>query len=241
MKKIFTALLLIFLSFTAYAQESTEDNTIYDNATSSNKEIKAGKKPDFNKKRISLDRLDERKWALNIGYNYFTPDDKNLKMFNHRISFGGSYEFFKFLQLQAFLEYTEGSDAYGETYDDSNKSIALQGALYNVGLAITGLLPFETSIGSFGPFISAGAMYSFGTLTSYDQAYYYDNETTVYDNDTQKISGGGIFGEVGLQYSYNVVSVRLYGKYTYDFTNIDTSRFSSFSGYSIGLELGVKF
>ena len=63
-------------------------------------------------KKISLDRVDEKKWSLRIGYNYFMPDSKYLTMFQNKLKIGGAYDFNKNVQLQAFLSYADGKKSF---------------------------------------------------------------------------------------------------------------------------------
>lgn len=243
MKKILLTLLCIFISFKAFAQEENTDvlnnnmqvqeqNNISDNTSvkDNKSEIKTSKKvkPDFNKKKISLDRFDERKWSLRVGYSYFIPDNKYLSMLQHQLKVGGSYDYNEYLQFQAFLIYSNGK----KDYNISGSSIRFQGTIYNIGLLATGLYPFDVYYGSIAPFASIGAVYTFGNFN-----------TTYQDGaqDKKNLSGGGILAQAGLQYSYNIVSIRLYGAYLYDFTQLSSPYIQSLSGFSAGLELGFKF
>lgn len=229
MKKILLILSILLIALNAYAQE------VQDNATAkpkgSDTEVKAdkkAKKPDFNKKKISLDRIDEKKWSLRVGYNYFMPDSKYLKMFQNKLKIGGSYDFNKNFQLQAFLQYADGKNSF----DISGSSVQFKGTVYNIGVLATGLYPIELSLGTIAPFGSIGAAYTFGNLN------------TIYQDNTenkQNLSGGAVLAQAGLQYSYHILSVRVFGEYLYDFTPLNNPYISSLSGFSIGAELGIKF
>ena len=96
----------------------------------------------------------------------------------------------------------------------------------------TGLYPIELSLGTIAPFGSIGAAYTFGNLN------------TIYQDNTenkQNLSGGAVLAQAGLQYSYHILSVRVFGEYLYDFTPLNNPYISSLSGFSIGAELGIKF
>ena len=101
-----------------------------------------------------------------------------------------------------------------------------------IGVLATGLYPIELSLGTIAPFGSIGAAYTFGNLN------------TIYQDNTenkQNLSGGAVLAQAGLQYSYHILSVRVFGEYLYDFTPLNNPYISSLSGFSIGAELGIKF
>lgn len=264
MKNFIMLILFIFFAFSVYGQNISDtsqkqdnntlldNNTIIDNNIENNdnvskesiaeedtandelppvselkKQKKAGK-PDFNKKKISLDRIDEKKWSLRVGYNYFIPDNKYLTIFQHKLKIGGAYDFNKNFQVQAFLQYADGKSSF----NINGVSTQFKGTLYNVGLLAVGLYPVELPLGSIAPFGSIGAAYTFGNLN------------TSYQNGTeskQNLSGGAILAQAGLQYSYHILSLRVFGEYLYDFTPLNNPYISSLSGFSIGAELGIKF
>lgn len=230
MKKIFLTLFCMLIAVQAFAQAAAEDNKgeAAQQEQSSDFKTDTKGKPDFNKKKISLDRVDEKKWSLRIGYNYFMPDSKYLTMFQNKLKIGGAYDFNKNVQLQAFLSYADGK----KSFDIDGVSTQFKGTVYNIGVLATGLYPIELSVGSVAPFASIGAVYTFGNLN------------TVYQNgieNKQNLSGGGILAQAGLQYSYHILAFRVYGEYLYDFTPMKNPYISSLSGFSIGAELGIKF
>lgn len=237
MKKLLLTLLCVLFAVQAFAQDAAETNT---ETAAENEKVEAPKeqtsdvktnakgKPDFNKKKISLDRIDEKKWSLRVGYNYFMPDSKYLKMFQNKLKIGGSYDFNKNFQLQAFLQYADGKNSF----DISGTSVQFKGTVYNIGVLATGLYPIELSLGTIAPFGSIGAAYTFGNLN------------TIYQDNTENkknLSGGAVLAQAGLQYSYHILSVRVFGEYLYDFTPLNNPYISSLSGFSIGAELGIKF
>lgn len=241
MKKILLTLLCTFMAFQVSAQEENTDaaaaqaqeqnkpaeSTQVKEQTSDMKTNAKGK-PDFNKKKISLDRIDEKKWSLRVGYNYFMPDNKYLSMLQNQLKIGGAYDYNEHLQFQAFLRYADGN----KSYDINGVSAKFQGTVYNIGLLATGLYPVELSFGSIAPFGSIGAVYTFGSLN------------TTYQDGTQNksnLSGGGILAQAGLQYSYHILAFRVYGEYLYDFTPANNPYIKSLSGFSVGAELGIKF
>lgn len=262
MKKIFL-LLFVFMAFNIYAQEdvnivadntTTSDNTtISDNASNQNmaqddikidnatkeetienkSDVATSKKskPDFNKKKISLDRLDAKKWSLHLGYNYFMPDDKDVSIFTNKLKVGGGYLFNKNFQLQLFLNYANGSKDYT---NDEEQSATTKGTLYNIGVLATGLYPIELSVGSLAPFGGIGAVYTFGSLK-------YSNEDTGDEIEQKNLSGGGVLVQAGVQYNYNIFIARAYLEYLYDFTSIKHPDITSLSGFSIGVDVGIKF
>lgn len=234
MRKFLLAVLCILLALPVFAQESVnnedknKENSETPKEQTSDVKTNAKGKPDFNKKKISLDRIEEKKWSLRVGYNYFIPDNKYLTLFQNKLKIGGGYDFNKNFQLQAFLQYADGS----KSFDINGSSTTFKGTLYNVGVLATGLYPIELSLGSIAPFGSIGAVYTFGNLN------------TTYQDGTeskQNLSGGGILAQAGLQYSYHILSFRVYGEYLYDFTPLNNPYISSLSGISIGAELGIKF
>lgn len=228
MKKILLILSILLIALNAYAQE------VQDNATAkpkgSDTEVKAdkkAKKPDFNKKKISLDRIDEKKWSLRVGYSYFFPESKYASIFTHKLKIGGAYDFNKYFQVQALLQYADGS----ASYDINGVNTNFSGTIYNLGAVATGLYPIEMSVGELAPFASLGGVYTFGNVKS----------TANGAEQKQNISGGGILAQAGLQYNFNVFSFRVYGEYIYDLTPIKIDHLKTFSGVSIGGEIGVKF
>lgn len=232
MKKFLIILCCSLMSVQAFAQEiekteeETAEKTELKENTSDVKTDKKGK-PDFNKKKLSLDRFDEKKWSLILGYNYFMPDSKYLSMFQNRLKVGGGYDFNKNFRLQAFLNYVEGS----KSFDIDGSSTKFKGTVYNIGVLATGLYPIDFSLGSIAPFGSVGAVYTFGNLNTSN-----DNK-----ENKQNLSGGGILAQAGLQYSYHIFAVRVYAEYLYDFTPLDNPYINSLSGFSIGAEVGIKF
>lgn len=233
MKKLLLTLLCVLFAVQAFAQAAAEtDNAETEKAdapkeqTSDLKTNSKGK-PNFNKKKISLDRIDEKKWSLRVGYNYFMPDSKYLTMFQNKLKIGGAYDFNKNLQIQAFLQYADGK----KSFDIGGVSTQFKGTVYNIGVMATGLYPIDLSLGSIAPFGSIGAAYTFGNLNTIQ------NEV----ESKQNLSGGAILAQAGLQYSYHILSVRVFGEYLYDFTPINNPYISSLSGFSIGAELGIKF
>lgn len=241
MKKILPALICTFIAFQVFAQEDAvtqeQTQTQEQNKPAENTAVKehnsdmktnAKGKPDFNKKKISLDRIEEKKWSLRVGYNYFMPDNKYLSMVQNQLKIGGAYDYNQYLQFQAFLRYGDGK----KSYDISGASTQFQSTIYNIGLLATGLYPVELSFGSIAPFASIGAVYTFGSLN------------TTYQDGTQSklnLSGGGILAQAGLQYSYHIIALRVYGEYLYDFTPINNPYIKSLSGFSVGVEAGIKF
>lgn len=247
MKKLLLILLCMLFAVQVFAQETAEINA----AETSAEETKAAEtntetekaespkeqtsdvktnakgKPDFNKKKISLDRIDEKKWSLRVGYNYFMPDSKYLKMFQNKLKIGGSYDFNKNFQVQAFLQYADGKN----NFDISGTSVQFKGTVYNIGVLATGLYPVELSLGSIAPFGSIGAAYTFGNLNTIQNGV----------ESKQNLSGGAVLAQAGLQYSYHILSVRVFGEYLYDFTPLNNPYISALSGFSIGAELGIKF
>lgn len=241
MKKLLLTLLCMLFAFQVFAQDTaeTDADTNTNNAAEAGKadapkeqtsDLKTDKKgkPDFNKKKISLDRIDEKKWSLRVGYNYFMPDNKYLTMFQNKLKIGGAYDFNKNFQVQAFLQYADGKSSF----DINGVSTQFKGTVYNIGVLATGLYPIDLSLGSIAPFGSIGAAYTFGNLN------------TIYQDNTenkQNLSGGAILAQAGLQYSYHILSLRVYGEYVYDFTPLNNPYISSLSGFSIGAEVGIKF
>lgn len=232
MKKLLLTLLCVLFAAQVFAQDAAETTTETEKADAPKEQtsdVKANSKgkPDFNKKKISLDRIDEKKWSLRIGYNYFMPDSKYLTMFQNKLKIGGAYDFNKNLQIQAFLQYADGKKGF----DINSVSTQFKGTVYNIGVMATGLYPIDLSIGSIAPFGSIGAVYTFGNLN------------TIQNNveSKQNLSGGGVLAHAGLQYSYHILSVKVFGEYLYDFTPINNPYISSLSGFSIGAELGIKF
>ena len=149
-------------------------------------------------------------------------------MFQNKLKIGGAYDFNKNFQLQAFLQYADGKNSF----DISGSSVQFKGTVYNIGVLATGLYPIELSLGTIAPFGSIGAAYTFGNLN------------TIYQDNTenkQNLSGGAVLAQAGLQYSYHILSVRVFGEYLYDFTPLNNPYISSLSGFSIGAELGIKF
>lgn len=233
MQKLLLTLLCMLFALQAFAQNAAETNTETEKADApkeqtSDVKTNAKGKPDFNKKKISLDRIDEKKWSLRIGYNYFIPDSKYLTMFQNKLKIGGAYDFNKNFQLQVFLNYANGK----KSFDINGASTQFKGTLYNIGVLATGLYPIDLSFGSIAPFGSIGAAYTFGNLNT----AYQDNT-----ENKQNLSGGAILAQAGLQYSYHILSIRVFGEYLYDFTQLNNPYISSLSGFSIGAELGIKF
>jgi len=233
MKKLLLTLLCMLFAVQAFAQAAEETAAETEKADApkeqtSDVKTKSKGKPDFNKKKISLDRIDEKKWSLRVGYNYFMPDSKYLKMFQNKLKIGGAYDFNKNFQLQAFLQYADGKNSF----DISGSSVQFKGTVYNIGVLATGLYPIELSLGTIAPFGSIGAAYTFGNLN------------TIYQDNTenkQNLSGGAILAQAGLQYSYHILSLKVFGEYLYDFTPLNNPYISSLSGFSVGAELGIKF
>lgn len=232
MKKLLLTLLCVLFAVQAFAQDAAETTTETEKAEApkeqtSDVKTNAKGKPDFNKKKISLDRIDEKKWSLRVGYNYFMPDNKYLSIFQNKLKIGGAYDFNKNFQVQAFLQYADGK----KSFDIGGTSTQFKGTVYNIGVMATGLYPIELSLGSIAPFGSIGAAYTFGNLNTIQ------NNT----ESKQNLSGGAILAQAGLQYSYHILSVRVFGEYLYDFTPLNNPYISSLSGFSIGAELGIKF
>lgn len=256
MRKILFILLIVFTASYVYAEEVQDNSTKnkQDNVTQSSKvednstkaeendtkvedkkeksesEVKSGNKkkgPDFNKKKISLDRIEDKKWSLRLGYAYFIPESKYASIFTHKLKVGGAYDFNKNFQLQALLQYADGSSSY----DIGGINTSFSGTIYNLGLLAVGMYPMELSVGEFAFFGGIGGVYTFG------------NVKAVANNVEQKqnISGGGILGQVGLQYNINIFSLRVYGEYLYDFTPIKINHLGTLSGFSVGAEIGIKF
>lgn len=233
MKKLLLILLCMLFAVQAFAQVAAEtDNAETEKADApkeqtSDVNTNSKGKPDFNKKKISLDRIDEKKWSLRVGYNYFMPDNKYLTIFQNKLKIGGAYDFNKYFQIQAFLQYADGK----KSFDIGGVSTRFKGTVYNIGVIATGLYPIDLSLGSIAPFGSIGAAYTFGNLNTIQ------NEV----ESKQNLSGGAILAQAGLQYSYHILSVRVFGEYLYDFTPLNNPYISSLSGFSIGAELGIKF
>ncbi len=184
------------------------------------------KKPDFNKKKITLDRIEDKKWSLRIGYSYFFPASEYVSIFSHRLKIGGAYDINNYLQIQAMLQYADGSDSFGI----NGRNVKVTGTMYNAGVLITGLYPVDMPVGVFAPYASIGGVYTFGNLRVKQEK-----------EEKQNLSGGGIVAQAGLQYSFHVFAFRLYGEYLYDFTPVDFNYIDSLSGGSVGIEIGVKF
>ncbi len=249
MKKLFIVFLICFTAFKSYAAPAESDNMetnnnqqAVDNKTLDNSSVeiqstdnksvenkeekKAKKKSNFNKKKITLDRIEDKKWSLRIGYSYFFPDNKYTSIYANRFKIGGAYDINQYLQVQALLQYSNGE----EKYNISGVNTKLTGTIYNLGAIVTGLYPFEMPVGELAPFISAGGVYTFGNI-----------RVTAKEERKENLSGGGILAQAGLQYSFHVFSFRLYGEYLYDFTPVKINFIDSFSGVSAGIEMGVKF
>lgn len=232
MKKLLLTLLCMLFAVQAFAQAAEETAAETEKADvpkeqTSDVKTKSKGKPDFNKKKISLDRIDEKKWSLRVGYNYFMPDNKYLTFFQNKLKIGGAYDFNKNFQVQAFLQYADGK----KSFDIGGVSTQFKGTTYNIGVMAVGLYPIDLSLGSIAPFGSIGAAYTFGNLNTIQ------NEV----ESKQNLSGGAILAQAGLQYSYHILSVRVFGEYLYDFTPLNNPYISSLSGFSIGAELGIKF
>lgn len=228
MKKILLVLSILVTAINGYTQEMQDNTTIQVNSSDADiKADKKAKKPDFNKKKISLDRLDEKKWSLRVGYSYFFPESNYASIFAHKLKIGGAYDVNKYFQVQAMLQYADGS----ASYNIGGVNTDFSGTIYNLGAAATGLYPIEISAGELAPFASLGGVYTFGNIKSTANAV----------EQRQNISGGGILAQAGLQYSINVFSFRIYGEYLYDLTPINIDHLKSFSGVSVGGEIGVKF
>ncbi len=232
MKKLLLTLLCMLFAAQVFSQEAAETDAKAEKADAPKEQTSDVKtnskgKPDFNKKKISLDRIDEKKWSLRVGYNYFMPDSKYLNIFQNKLKIGGAYDFNKNFQVQAFLQYADGK----KSFDIGGVSTQFKGTVYNIGVMATGLYPIDLSLGSIAPFGSIGAAYTFGNLNTIQ------NET----ESKQNLSGGAILAQAGLQYSYHILSVRVFGEYLYDFTPLNNPYISSLSGFSIGAELGIKF
>lgn len=242
MKKLLLTIFCVFITMQAFAQEQAEE-TQGDAAKEQpapkeqTSDVKTGEKgkPDFNKKKLSLDRIDEKKWSLRIGYNYFMPDSKYLSMLQNKLKIGGAYDFNKNFQLQLFLTYADGNKSFdlGDRNNDGNEaSTKFKATIYDIGLLAVGSYPIALSLGSIAPFGAVGAAYTFGNLNvSVDGGM----------EEKQNLSGGAVLAQAGLQYSYHIISVKAYAEYLYDFTPVSVSHISSLSGFSIGAELGVKF
>lgn len=233
MKKIFFTLLITLIYISSYAapqsdnstlleEKSMQDNKTVDNATSS----RVKKKPDFNKKKISLDRIEDKKWSLRIGYAYFFPQSEYASVFSNRLKIGGAYDVNKYLQIQAMLQYADGNDKF----NINGVSTKFTGTMYNIGALVTGFYPIEMPVGELAPFASVGGVYTFGNLRM--------NTTT---ETKQNLSGGGILAQAGLQYNFHVFAFRVYGEYLYDFTPMKIPYISNLTGASVGAEVGVKF
>lgn len=232
MKKLLLTLLCMLFAVQAFAQAAEETAAETEKADvpkeqTSDVKTKSKGKPDFNKKKISLDRIDEKKWSLRVGYNYFMPDNKYLTFFQNKLKIGGAYDFNKNFQVQAFLQYADGK----KSFDIGGVSTQFKGTTYNIGVMAVGLYPIDLSLGSIAPFGSIGAAYTFGNLNTIQ------NEV----ESKQNLSGGAILAQAGLQYSYHILSVRVFGEYLYDFTPLNNPYISSLSGFSVGAELGIKF
>lgn len=245
MKKIiaimfFITALICISENKGYAQElqdnSTQNINSMDNATSAESNVNienhksdvvVKKKPDFNKKKISLDRIEDKKWSLRLGYAFFFPESEYTSILNHKLKIGGAYDVNKYFQVQGFLQYADGS----KSYNISGIDTTFTGTVYNLGLLAIGLYPFELSAGEIAPFGSLGGVYTFGNIRA---------KSSIIEQK-QNISGGGILAQAGLQYNINVFSIRVYGEYLYDLTPIKVDYIKSFSGFSVGAEFGVKF
>lgn len=232
MKKLLLTLLCMLFAVQAFAQAAEEAAAETEKADApkeqtSDVKTKSKGKPDFNKKKISLDRIDEKKWSLRVGYNYFMPDNKYLTIFQNKLKIGGAYDFNKNFQVQAFLQYADGK----KSFDIGGVSTQFKGTVYNIGVMAVGLYPIDLSLGSIAPFGSIGAAYTFGNLNTIQ------NEV----ESKQNLSGGAILAQAGLQYSYHILSLRVFGEYLYDFTPLNNPYISSLSGFSVGAELGIKF
>lgn len=232
MKKLLLTLLCMLFAVQVFAQAAEEAAAETEKADApkeqtSDVKTKSKGKPDFNKKKISLDRIDEKKWSLRVGYNYFMPDNKYLTFFQNKLKIGGAYDFNKNFQVQAFLQYADGK----KSFDIGGVSTQFKGTTYNIGVMAVGLYPIDLSLGYIAPFGSIGAAYTFGNLNTIQ------NEV----ESKQNLSGGAILAQAGLQYSYHILSVRVFGEYLYDFTPLNNPYISSLSGFSVGAELGIKF
>lgn len=256
MRKILFMLSIFLMASYAYAQDKqdnstagnldnvTQANTVEDNATKlentqdngtakskdSDLKVKSDKKhkgPDFNKKKISLDRIEDKKWSLRLGYGYFFPESKYASIFTHKLKIGGAYDFNKYFQLQALLQYADGSTSFNIGGVDTSFS----GTIYNLGLLATGLYPIEVSTGEFALYAGIGGVYTFGNIKS----------TANNIEQKQNISGGGILAQAGVQYNFNIFSFRVYGEYLYDLTPIKINHLGTLSGISAGAEVGIKF
>lgn len=229
MKKLLITLLMLLCASIVYAQENSSNDLKAENTPVENKsDTKAGKKkPDFNKKKISLDRIDEKKWSLRLGYAYFFPSSQYASIFANRLKVGGAYDINRYLQVQALLVYADGSKGFNVNGVNTNFS----GTMYNLGAVVTGMYPVELSTGEIAPYGSLGGVYTFGNMKS----------TAGGIEQKQNLSGGAIIVQAGLQYSFNVFAFRVYGEYLHDFTPIKINNISNLSGISVGAEIGVKF
>ena len=167
MKKLLLTLLCMLFAVQVFSQEAAETDTKAEKADAPKEQTSDVKtnskgKPDFNKKKISLDRIDEKKWSLRVGYNYFMPDSKYLNIFQNKLKIGGAYDFNKNFQVQAFLQYADGK----KSFDIGGVSTQFKGTVYNIGVMATGLYPIDLSLGSIAPFGSIGAAYTFGNLNT---------------------------------------------------------------------------
>lgn len=235
MKKLLITLLMLLCASIVYAQENSSNDLKADSAkqeesksVENKSDTKAVKKqPDFNKKKISLDRIDEKKWSLRLGYAYFFPSSQYASIFANRLKVGGAYDINRYLQVQALLVYADGSKGFNVNGVNTNFS----GTMYNLGAVVTGMYPVELSTGEIAPYGSLGGVYTFGNMKS----------TAGGIEQKQNLSGGAIIVQAGLQYSFNVFAFRVYGEYLHDFTPIKINNISNLSGISVGAEIGVKF
>lgn len=248
MKKLFFILFTLLFTVYAYAQESdnkTQEDSYKEQGTveektdqqleekkvqtgSENKKRIDRKSADFNKKKISLDRFDEMKWYARVGYSYFMPEDKNAGMFTYKLHAAGGYQVNKFLSVEAFISYSDGRKTQNVGGVDSRYS----GTMYDVGAMAVGHYNIELPAGFLGPFIGIGAAYTFGSVSANSIA----DGSNIF---SKNLSGASAIGKAGLRYTYNVLTVGAFAEYTYSFTSVNT--ISSFSGFSFGGEIGIKF
>ena len=172
--------------------------------------------PDFNKKRLSLDRFDDRKWYALIGYSFFHGQGKYPKLFSYRLGINGGYRFTKNFSAEVFVLYADGkTSANGNT---------VRSTMYDIGALGIAEYPFELNVGSISPYAAFGASYSFGNVR---------------DTSKYNISGGGMRIKAGVRYTYNLLIAGVFAGYFYNLSQ--SGPVKDFSGIEYGLEAGLKF
>lgn len=223
----------------AFAQENAETETdtaaVHKSEESKSDSGSAGggvknNSSDFNKKKLSLDHYDDKKWYAFIAYSFFNADKNYASMFNYRLGIGAGYRFNKYFGLELSFLYGDGKDN-GVIVNGNLQN--WRGSVYDIAAMGTAQYPFTLSVGSIAPYVALGASYSFGNMKA---DIYIGEEKHQRKYDT---SSGAIQMKAGFRYYYKVLIAGAFVGYSLNFMKM--GEIDDFSGVSYGAELGIKF